>query len=127
MPVVMPLHPRTRKMISRCDLSYNFKIVDPLGYFDMLSLLHNCRMVLTDSGGLQKEAFFNKKHCLIARNETEWVELVENDFAAIVGTDPEVIYQNFQKYKNSKADFSKELYGNRVGEAIYEGLKKMVK
>ncbi len=126
-PVVMPLHPRTRKMISNCELSYNFKIVDPLGYFDMLSLLHNCKMVLTDSGGLQKEAFFNKKHCLIARNETEWVELVENDFAAIVGTDPEVIYQSFQKYKNSQADFSKELYGNRVGQAIYEGLKKMVK
>jgi len=126
MPVVMPLHPRTRKMISRCDLSYNFKIVDPLGYFDMLSLLHNCKMVLTDSGGLQKEAFFNKKHCLITRNETEWVELVDNDFAAIVGTDPEVIYQSFQKYKNSQADFSKELYGNRVGEAIYEGLKKML-
>ena len=123
-PVVMPLHPRTRKMISRCDLSYNFKIVDPLGYFDMLSLLQNCSMVLTDSGGLQKEAFFNKKHCLIARSETEWVELVENDYAVIVGTDPEMIYQGFQKYRNSKADFSKELYGNKVGETIYEALKK---
>ena len=52
----------------------------------MLELLKNCNLVVTDSGGLQKEAFFNKKHCIIAREETEWVELVSNKFAKIVGT-----------------------------------------
>ena len=62
-------------------------------------------MVVTDSGGIQKEAFFNDKHCIIAREETEWIELVENGFAKIVGSDSSKMVAAYNYYKNSKKNF----------------------
>jgi len=126
MPVVLPLHPRTQKILSQHKLSYAITIIDPIGYFDMLELLKNCEMVITDSGGLQKEAFFNKKHCIIAREETEWVELVANNFATIVGSDTEKMVNAFQNYLMHKSDFSTELYGKNVGEKIHQELKSSI-
>jgi len=117
--VVLPLHPRTRKVLEKQHLSYSITTIAPVGYFDMLELLKHCKMVVTDSGGLQKEAFFNKKHCIIARDETEWLELVENGFASIVGSDTIEIMEAFQRFQHSTADFSLELYGNNVGAQIY--------
>ena len=124
--VVLPLHPRTRTILEKNKLSYNLTIVNPIGYFDMLELLKNCKMVVTDSGGLQKEAFFNKKHCIIAREETEWVELVSNDFAEIVGGNSDKMLKVFNNYANSKADFSVNLFGNNVGEKIYTEILKLI-
>ncbi|WP_298370276.1 UDP-N-acetylglucosamine 2-epimerase (non-hydrolyzing) [uncultured Lutibacter sp.] len=124
--VVLPLHPRTRAILEKNKLSYNLTIVNPIGYFDMLELLKNCKMVITDSGGLQKEAFFNKKHCIIAREETEWVELVSNDFAEIVGGNSDKMLKVFNNYANSKADFSVNLFGNNVGEKIYTEILKLI-
>ena len=124
--VVLPLHPRTRTILEKNKLSYNLTIVNPIGYFDMLELLKNCKMVVTDSGGLQKEAFFNKKHCIIAREETEWVELVSNDFAEIVGGNSDKMLKAFNNYANSKADFSVNLFGNNVGEKIYTEILKLI-
>jgi UDP-GlcNAc3NAcA epimerase len=86
----------------------------------MLELLKNCQLVITDSGGLQKEAFFNKKHCLIAREETEWTELVERGFAKIVGSDKEQMVAAFNELKNLKTNFSADLYGTNVGEKIHK-------
>lgn len=126
MQVVLPLHPRTRKIFAKYHLDYSIKLIDPVGYFDMMELLKNCKMVVTDSGGLQKEAFFNQKHCIIAREETEWVELVENNFASLVGSDKEKMNVAFQNYLNSDADFSIKLYGEHVGETIYQQLKKLL-
>jgi UDP-GlcNAc3NAcA epimerase len=83
-------------------------------------------MVVTDSGGLQKEAFFNKKHCIIAREETEWVELVENGFATIVGSNAEKIEKAFNTYLTSGADFSKKLYGENVGDKMYEQVIELI-
>ncbi len=125
-PVVLPLHPRTRNILKKNNLVYNFIMIDPVGYFDMLELLKNCKMVVTDSGGLQKEAFFNKKHCIIAREETEWIELVENGFAKIVGSDQQKMIKAFKEYKNSKADFNINLYGDRVGESIYNNINSIL-
>ncbi|MCF6297550.1 MAG: UDP-N-acetylglucosamine 2-epimerase (non-hydrolyzing) [Flavobacteriaceae bacterium] len=124
--VVLPLHPRTRKILAENNLDYNLKIIDPVGYFDMLELLKNCKMVITDSGGLQKEAFFNKKYCIIIRDETEWVELVKNGFAEIVGSDKQRILKSFQKHKEDTLSFSINLYGNQVGLSIYKELKALV-
>ncbi|MCW5692468.1 MAG: UDP-N-acetylglucosamine 2-epimerase (non-hydrolyzing) [Pseudolabrys sp.] len=78
LPVVLPLHPRTRQAAARfgVDLS-GFRTIDPVGYLDMTALLSNCRNVLTDSGGLQKEAYFHRKPCVTLRDATEWVETVE--------------------------------------------------
>ena len=83
-------------------------------------------MVVTDSGGLQKEAFFNKKHCIIAREETEWIELVEHGFAKIVGSDIEAITSAFETFRNSAKDFSIELYGDNVGEKIYQSIHQLI-
>lgn len=80
-PVVLPLHPRTRSALSRLGMldtcSERIRIIEPVGYLDMLMLQKNARLIVTDSGGMQKEAFFHKVPCLTIRDETEWVELVE--------------------------------------------------
>ncbi|OSY87889.1 UDP-N-acetylglucosamine 2-epimerase [Tenacibaculum holothuriorum] len=124
--VVLPLHPRTKKLLEQYNMQPNITLINPVGYYDMLELLKNCSMVVTDSGGLQKEAFFNKKHCIIAREETEWIELVENGFATIVGSNTDEICQAYFNYLNSSADFSIELYGNNVGEKIYKSITKLI-
>jgi UDP-GlcNAc3NAcA epimerase len=76
-PIVMPLHPRTRKAIaaSGADVS-GLQIIDPLGYLDMCQLTAGASIILTDSGGLQKEAYFHRVPCVTLRSETEWVETV---------------------------------------------------
>jgi UDP-GlcNAc3NAcA epimerase len=124
--VVLPLHPRTKAILDKNRLNYNIKIINPVGYFDMLELLKNCNLVITDSGGLQKEAFFNKKHCIIAREETEWVELVSNGFAKIVGSDAAKMIDAFRGFQNSTVDFSINLYGKNVGEKIYNEIFKLL-
>jgi UDP-GlcNAc3NAcA epimerase len=124
--VVLPLHPRTKAILNQHNLTYDIKIIDPVGYFDMLELLKKCNLVITDSGGLQKEAFFNKKHCIIARDETEWEELVANGFAKIVGSDKKNMYQSFENYQKSTANFEMNLFGENVGEKIYNEIFKLL-
>jgi UDP-GlcNAc3NAcA epimerase len=124
--VILPLHPRTKAILEKHHLNFNLTIINPVGYFDMLELLKNCNLVVTDSGGLQKEAFFNKKHCIIAREETEWVELVVNGFAKIVGSNHQKIVKAFKNLQNSSANFNADLYGNQVGEKIYTEILKLL-
>ncbi len=124
--VVMPLHPRTKSILEKHQLSYPITFINPVGYFDMLALLSNCTLVVTDSGGLQKEAFFNKKACVIAREETEWIELVNDGFAELVGGDADKMLQSYKSLIDKKHDFSKTLYGNQVGEAIYSEIEQLL-
>tara|TARA_R110002073_G_scaffold40547_1_gene114850 strand:- start:53586 stop:54671 length:1086 start_codon:yes stop_codon:yes gene_type:complete len=118
--VVLPIHPRTRKILEEAKLNYGITFINPVGYFDMLALLKSCAQVITDSGGLQKEAYFNKKYCIIAREETEWMELVEHNFATLVGSDKDQLISAFHNFKNKQSDFSMDLYGNNVGEQIHK-------
>lgn len=111
-PVIMPLHPRTAKLLERYSLKPEFRILEPVSYFDMLMLLDRCKLVVTDSGGLQKEAFFFGKHCITMREQTEWVELVENGFNILVGADATRIYNRFIEMADKRSDFSLNLYGN---------------
>ena len=124
--VVMPLHPRTKRILEQHGLEYPIRFITPVGYFDMLELLKNCAMVITDSGGLQKEAFFNKKYCIVAREQTEWVELVENSFAKLVGADAKKMKLAYQDLLAMKGDFSIDLFGNQVGEKIHEAIKMLI-
>ncbi len=76
--VVMPIHPRTRKLMAERGIApAGVRLIDPLGYLDMTQLVHHARAVFTDSGGLQKEAYFHRVPCVTLRDETEWVETVE--------------------------------------------------
>jgi UDP-GlcNAc3NAcA epimerase len=79
-PVVLPIHPRTRAALARQNLSpgreSNLRLLDPLGYLDMVALEKHARVIATDSGGVQKEAFFHRVPCVTLRDETEWTELV---------------------------------------------------
>jgi UDP-GlcNAc3NAcA epimerase len=75
-PVILPLHPRTRNMIGLAYLS-GVRVIKPLGYLDMTHLVHHAAAVFTDSGGLQKEAYFHRVPCVTLRDETEWIETVE--------------------------------------------------
>ncbi len=94
--VIIPLHPRTRKMIETLTLSDNIKIIEPLGYLGILAALKKCSKVLTDSGGLQKEAFFMKKPCLTLRTETEWVETLNDGWNHVVNDNTELILKTIK-------------------------------
>ncbi|MFN2316815.1 MAG: UDP-N-acetylglucosamine 2-epimerase, partial [Gemmatimonadales bacterium] len=85
-PVVMPLHPRTRHTLTEgaWEAPPGMHILSPLGYLDLQALEHHARLIITDSGGIQKEAFFHRVPCLTLRDETEWVELVESGWNRLV-------------------------------------------
>ncbi|MDO9154697.1 MAG: UDP-N-acetylglucosamine 2-epimerase (non-hydrolyzing) [Paludibacter sp.] len=111
-PVVVPIHPRTRQILSKNNIVPEFKLIDPVGYFDMIMLLKSCFLAITDSGGVQKEAFFFQKHCITLREQTEWVELVENGFNILVGSDKQKLMSAFNYFKTKKSNFDINLYGN---------------
>ncbi|MDQ0042701.1 non-hydrolyzing UDP-N-acetylglucosamine 2-epimerase [Variovorax boronicumulans] len=97
-PVILPLHPRTRGKLKQMGLALpsNVHGVDPVGYLEMIWLEANCKLVATDSGGVQKEAYFNRKYCVTLREETEWVELVDAGLNEVVGSNPEKIAECLQ-------------------------------
>ena len=91
-PVVLPLHPRTKKLLSQGSYKTdNLTMIEPVSYLEMVWLLKNCGMVVTDSGGLQKEAYFFNKFCVTTRDETEWVELIQSGWNILVGHKKEKI------------------------------------
>lgn len=110
--VVLPLHPRTQNILKKNGLIPKLTIIDPVGYMDMIQLLSNCKLVLTDSGGLQKEAYFVHKPCITLREQTEWIELVKVGANKLVGSSKENILAAYHYYLNNKIDFSANLYGN---------------
>ena len=109
--IVLPIHPRTRKILQNENIKLNFEPIDPVGYFDMIELLKHCKLVITDSGGLQKEAFFFGKHCLVARDETEWTELVDLNYNFMVGAETEKMVNTVAKVENASAKFDIKPYG----------------
>ncbi len=109
--IVLPIHPRTRKILQNEKFKLNFEPIDPVGYFDMIELLKHCKMVITDSGGVQKEAFFFGKHCLVTRDETEWTELVDLHYNFMVGADTEKIVNTVSEVSRATAKFDVKPYG----------------
>ncbi len=88
-PVVMPLHPRTRRALRSLDLAPSrLRLIEPAAYLDMVRLEESARMILTDSGGVQKEAYWMQVPCVTLRDETEWVELLEDGWNRLAGADP---------------------------------------
>ncbi|MDA8172461.1 MAG: UDP-N-acetylglucosamine 2-epimerase (non-hydrolyzing) [Nitrospiraceae bacterium] len=123
--IILPLHPRTRKALSRHGLRMNkVTLLGPVGYFDMLALLDGCKGVLTDSGGLQKEAYFFRKPCVTLRDETEWVELVEHGLNTIAGAKKDAIIGAEKAFlSRGTVGFSCALYGRGdAGARIVQAL-----
>ena len=119
MNIVMPLHPRTILALKKNSGLYNrllhlplFKIIEPVSFLDMIKLETNCSMIMTDSGGVQKEAYFYGKGCVIFRDETEWIEIVEAGAAICAGTDNARIVSAYEKLLPYKMRAQNELFGN---------------
>ncbi len=92
--VIFPVHPRTKKYLRNSELKFQdlkLKIIDPVPYLDMLLLEKHARVILTDSGGVQKEAYWLKVPCITLRDETEWIETVASGWNTVVGTNPDLI------------------------------------
>jgi UDP-GlcNAc3NAcA epimerase len=119
--VVLPIHPRTKskmkeqlsaELFQKVSTSDKFKIIPPAGFLDIISLEKSARIIVTDSGGLQKEAFFFKKPCVILRPQTEWVEIVNNGNALLADASKTKILDAFDTLY-AKTDFTyPELYGD---------------
>ncbi|HRP67939.1 MAG TPA: UDP-N-acetylglucosamine 2-epimerase (non-hydrolyzing), partial [Turneriella sp.] len=123
-PVVLPLHPRTRKIIQEKGLTLTANVINPIGYFEMIWLLQHCGLVLTDSGGVQKEAYFFGKPCVTMRDQTEWIELVEVGANELVGADTQKIVDAVKR-KNGQAIVDEaQLYGG--GRAAAEVVRHLV-
>jgi UDP-GlcNAc3NAcA epimerase len=111
-PVILPLHPRTRKLLGNIKFRpSNLKFIPPLGYLDMVMLEKNARLIVTDSGGIQKEAFFHMVPCVTLRDETEWVELIDAGVNILVGADKSRIIQGIIRMMEKEIDSSPAVYG----------------
>ncbi|MEA3228652.1 MAG: UDP-N-acetylglucosamine 2-epimerase (non-hydrolyzing), partial [Campylobacterota bacterium] len=124
--IVLPLHPRTKKILQENTLilNKNIQVIEPVGYLEMIWLIQNSSIIMTDSGGLQKEAFFFKKPCITLRDETEWVELVENNFNVLTGADKEKIITTCKEHIFNE-DFELNFYGmGKASEIIVKELLK---
>jgi len=121
--VICPLHPRTKKLIEGILVKPEFTVIDPVGYFDMIELLKAASLVMTDSGGLQKEAYFFSNPCITMRDETEWVELVTNGYNKLAGASMDHVLAAYDAIKDAKLDFSMDLYGSgKASEQIADVL-----
>jgi UDP-GlcNAc3NAcA epimerase len=125
LPVILPLHPRTREAVASHGISWpdNVRAIEPASYFEMLGLLERCRFVLTDSGGLQKEAYFFGKPCVTLRDETEWTELVDAGVNRLTGTDSRKLRDAFEWAASGLQNPIKRFYGDgSAGEKIVDHL-----
>lgn len=125
---VLPLHPRTKskmksqltpELFDQMEKSNLIKVIDPVGFMDIIVLETNARMIVTDSGGLQKESFFFEKPCVILREQTEWTEIVENGNALLAGADRGRIIEAFTTLYNENNFTYPSFYGDgRAAEFI---------
>jgi len=128
-PVVFPIHPRTKNKIEETDFDFspqtsNLKPIPPVGYLDMLMLEKNSRMILTDSGGMQKEAYFLGVPCVTLRPETEWVETVEAGWNVLVSADRNEILRTVTGFRTPTA--RPPLYGDgNAAKNILDRIKGM--
>lgn len=124
--VIFPVHPRTRGALNKLDVRFgsNLRLIEPVGYFDMMVLEENARIIATDSGGVQREAYFMQKPCLTLRDETEWTETVEAGWNKLVGVEVERIIHEWKTF--SPPAEQPPIFGDgRAGEKIAEILEKI--
>lgn len=125
--IIFPIHPRTRKLLKKNKYVYptNILLIDPVGYIDMISLQINCKYIITDSGGMQKEAYFAKKNCYILRDSTEWKELVESKHSILIKNK----YKKLTSNNRFNSSFKNKYYGSgntskKIIDLIIKNAKK---
>lgn len=123
--IVLPIHPRTKQKLTEWNIAIEFTTIEPVGYLDMIKLLENCRLVISDSGGIQKEAYFFQKNCINLRNETEWTDLIDAGANINAGNKKEHILSAYSTIKNYNTDFSQKIFGN--GDAATIIVREMMK
>ena len=118
--IIYPIHPRTNKVLSqnKITLPKNIQIIDPVGWIELMGLGHNAKFIITDSGGLQKEALWLKKHCLTIREQTEWVETIQQDVNQLVKVDDNISIPSLRK-----GDFSNPYGDGNASERITDIIK----
>ena len=122
-PIVLPLHPRTKKYLPD-GLSKRFRIIPPASFFDILTLEKNAKVVMTDSGGVQKEAFFFRKPCVILRPETEWVEIIKHNAGTLADADYSRIINAYEELSGREVTFP-PLFGD--GNAAFSIISTICK
>jgi UDP-GlcNAc3NAcA epimerase len=124
--VILPLHPRTKKKIADFSIRIpnNVCIIDPVGYIEMLSLLKNAKYVFTDSGGVQKEAYFLGRPCFTIRNETEWIELLNNGVNMLIKPSEIASYINGYSIRNTVVNDGTLYGGGKAAENILSIIKQ---
>ena len=117
--IIMPIHPNTKNKLKKLNFNLNkLSLISPVSYFEMIWLIQNCEILITDSGGLQKEAFFLNKICLTLRNVTEWIELIKLGVNFLAGTKKNKILKTYEKIIKTKLNFPKsKVYGSGKSSA----------
>ena len=128
-PVIYPIHPRTRKMLSKFNLEFsdNIRLIEPIGYFDFLKLEKNANLILTDSGGVQEEACIMKVPCITLRENTERPETITVGSNLLAGTDPQKILKFASKMVNKKREWKNPLGQGNSSKKIINILERKIK
>lgn len=133
--IVLPLHPRTRKLLpqklsvsnyNKLIESRNILIIPPVSFFEIIVLEKYSKLIMTDSGGLQKEAYFFEKPCLILRPETEWVEITEQKAGIITDANKELILKSFDEFINVEPNFPPVFGNGKSAEFILENMLEVL-
>jgi UDP-N-acetylglucosamine 2-epimerase len=125
--VVFPVHPRTQKVIEKNQIFVpaNFLLIKPIGYLDFIQLQINCMKIITDSGGIQKEAYISKKPCITLRSETEWLETVKAGWNILINPQNESSF--YQKIENfTPHSIYQNIFGEKVSEKMVEIINQLV-
>jgi UDP-GlcNAc3NAcA epimerase len=119
--IVLPIHPRTQQkmqqllpaeLLERIESNPKLQLIEPAGFLDIIALEKNAQLIITDSGGLQKEAYFFEKPCIILRSQTEWVEIVETGAALLTGADQTKILAAFEHFSHGHTCVYPPLFGD---------------
>jgi UDP-GlcNAc3NAcA epimerase len=118
-PVILPIHPRTLQAMEKSmnqvvleKVKKNISLIPPVSYLEMIALEKHSKMIVTDSGGVQKEAHFFKKPCIVLRPETEWIELVNNKTAFLADADPGKILKAYENFSSATDLSFPNFYGD---------------